>query len=658
MSDAEVMDSDGETYLPASQMIEPEKEKEKGNENKNSQETGQDAAQAGKSTRQKKKDKEKPKEKEPAGPVKDPCIFCGKNCTKGTIQCTICALWAHMACTGLSKEALKGLEVQAKEVGRAYWACRSCMNFNTKWNNQMREVSKRQDETETRVANNSDKIDEVMKITEDLRRELREQARKTEGIQERIELVIDEEMREREARKLNLVIHGLPEPDDRIKEPKERIEQDKIECEKIFIAMKARTRYEAVRFCRRIGERGEDPRPLVIGVYNEDEKRHLLEKARELLYTHFENVTIVPDMTKSQRRGEQRLRQEADQRNTQLTEEDRTKNLKWLVVGKRGEKRLIKGVERDGQRGRQEREHGASTARNGWNPQIRVNSGPNRLPDRRQNQHWGTGGRAGGVHGDGFNNGGRGGFNSGGRGGSNSNGFYSRDHYSSSNNGFIGNNRYSDRRQSDENWRTEQRNSLSNNSDRNGGGLNFNSGPNSNINGNSNYTGGGGGGSGSNGYEGDRNSGVGPATTGNSNISTGGPTSGGGNGGDRTTSGPGINRNSNNTYNTQGASGGVPGGGELRPTEAGARIRDGGAWAQHPENTYSGDMDRQESQQAGWQAVEGRHHGPPLLPRPPIRRTDTEDQEGRSRLSSNKRPRSYDREAEEEEQFRSRNQRY
>ena len=118
MSDAEVMDSDGETYLPASQMIESEKEKEKGNENENSQETGQDAAQAGKSTRQKKKDKEKPKEKEPAGPVKDPCIFCGKNCTKGTIQCTICALWAHMAFTGLSKEALKGLEVQTKEVGR------------------------------------------------------------------------------------------------------------------------------------------------------------------------------------------------------------------------------------------------------------------------------------------------------------------------------------------------------------------------------------------------------------------------------------------------------------------------------------------------------------------------------------------------------------
>ena len=118
-------------------------------------------------------------------------------------------------------------------------------------------------------------------------------------------------------------------------------------------------------------------RPLVFGVHTKDEKRHILEKSRELLYTQYENVTVVPDMTKSQRKGEQQPR-----RNTQLTEEDRNKNLKWLVVGKRGEKRLIKGVERDDQAGRQERYHGPQT---GWNPQIRVNTG--QLPDRGQNQN-------------------------------------------------------------------------------------------------------------------------------------------------------------------------------------------------------------------------------------------------------------------------------
>ena len=202
------------------------------------------------------------------------------------------------------------------------------MNFNAKWNSQMRDVHKRQDETEAKGAKNSDKIEEVRQATEELKRELREQVLRTEGLQERMEAVMDAELREREARRLNLVIHGLHEPDDNIKYNRERMEQDKIECERLFIAMKARTRYQAMRFCRRIGERGEDPRPIVIGVHTEEEKRHLLEKSKELLYTQYENVTVVPDMTKSQRKGEQQLRDEAAKRNEQLTEEDKSKNLK------------------------------------------------------------------------------------------------------------------------------------------------------------------------------------------------------------------------------------------------------------------------------------------------------------------------------------------
>ena len=233
-----------------------------------------------------------------------------------------------MSCTGLSKEAIKGLEVQAKEVGQAYWACRSCMNFSNKWHNQMRAVTLRQDATEARVVKNTEKIEEVRLVTEELRKELREQARRTEGLQERMEAVMDAELRERESRRLKLVIHGLPEPAENIKDPRDRMETDKTECEKLFITMKARTRYQAIRFCRRIGERDSDPRPLVFGVHTEDEKRHILEKSRELLYTRYENVTVVPNMTKSQRKGEQQLRDEAARRNTQLTEEDRNKNLK------------------------------------------------------------------------------------------------------------------------------------------------------------------------------------------------------------------------------------------------------------------------------------------------------------------------------------------
>ena len=61
----------------------------------------------------------------------------------------------------------------------------------------------------------------------------------------------------------------------------------------------------------------------------------------------FACVTIVPDLTKTQRKGEMRLREEAERRNQDLTEEERERNLQWIVVGSRGEKRIIKGTERD-----------------------------------------------------------------------------------------------------------------------------------------------------------------------------------------------------------------------------------------------------------------------------------------------------------------------
>ena len=163
-----------------------------------------------------------------------PCIMCGKECTRGTIQCTICTMWCHMACTKLSKEALKGLEVQAKEVGQAYWACRSCMSFNNKWNAHMKETSRRQEETDSKVEDNKRNIDKLRNLLEATRREMRTQASMVDGIADRIERVMEEELREREARRLNLVLHGVPEPGPEIKNSIDRMEMDREECERIL----------------------------------------------------------------------------------------------------------------------------------------------------------------------------------------------------------------------------------------------------------------------------------------------------------------------------------------------------------------------------------------------------------------------------------------
>ena len=44
----------------------------------------------------------------------------------------------------------------------------------------------------------------------------------------------------------------------------------------------------------------------MIGVTTEEEKKHLLDRAKELQRSRFNNVAIVPDLTKLQRRGEEK----------------------------------------------------------------------------------------------------------------------------------------------------------------------------------------------------------------------------------------------------------------------------------------------------------------------------------------------------------------
>jgi hypothetical protein len=156
-------------------------------------------------------------------------------------------------------------------------------------------------------------------------------------------------MQEREVRRMNLIIHGVEEQPDNIRGNQERMERDKDRCGKIFKAINARTKREDLRFCRRIGERGTDPRPIVIGLENEEEKRHILGRAKDLRNSRFKDISIVPDLTRKQRNREARMKEEAEEKNKTLTADEKSRNIKWMVVGRRGEKRIIKGVERDQQ---------------------------------------------------------------------------------------------------------------------------------------------------------------------------------------------------------------------------------------------------------------------------------------------------------------------
>jgi hypothetical protein len=149
------------------------------------------------------------------------------------------------------------------------------------------------------------------------------------------------------------------------------------------------TSEKAVMFCRRVGEKGNGPRPLVVGGRREEQKEDILENARKLRDTQFPEVMIKPDLTQEQRKEEADMVAEAERRNRDLTAEDVAKNLEWMAVGARGEKRLIKGMKRaKAARGQQPQ----TAARSNTVPQSAAGSSlaPALLPARPQGDNWGA----------------------------------------------------------------------------------------------------------------------------------------------------------------------------------------------------------------------------------------------------------------------------
>ena len=123
------------------------------------------------------------------------------------------------------------------------------------------------------------------------------------------------------------IMHRVREPDQVFRTAEERRGQDMEECKKVFTAIGLELN-DDISFCRRIGEVGDEPRPLVLILRTEEIKRKVLDRAKYLRDSTFQEVGIVPDLTAKQRREEQSMAEEVERKNEEeLTEEDRTKNL-------------------------------------------------------------------------------------------------------------------------------------------------------------------------------------------------------------------------------------------------------------------------------------------------------------------------------------------
>jgi hypothetical protein len=163
----------------------------------------------------------------------------------------------------------------------------------------------------------------------------------------------EEERRERRARELNVIVHGIEECGEETRGGEERMQYDIEQCAELFSVMELGVTANDVKFCRRVGARGEADRPLVVGLYSDRVRNKILRADWKSLEPE---VSVGPDLTKKQRAEEAQVWKDMEDRNSRRTAEEKTKNLAWRVVGPKGERRLVLGqareTERAGARGR------------------------------------------------------------------------------------------------------------------------------------------------------------------------------------------------------------------------------------------------------------------------------------------------------------------
>jgi uncharacterized membrane protein YgcG len=329
---------------------------------------------------------------------------CSKKFTKSdtSVQCTVCGLWIHKACADISDEIIELLEKMKKETGSMYWACKPCTKYAQGMNHRLKEIEEDLKEVKQSTRNNTEAITNIEKKVE----ELAEAAKKNEGLSKAdMEAMLREERdetRERKDRELNVILHGAEECGAGVQSGAERIAWDRDGCVKLFNSQNLRIRDSDIKFCRRIGPKGDKPRPLVIGFFSMATRNAAL---RIDLRSKEPELSLGPDLTKKQREEEANIWKELEVKNNNRTAEEMAKNVYWRLVGPKGERRMILST-RGAEAGT-----GFGTGANAEPRQQRPPNGQGRgAAQRGTARGWGTGrggtARGGGTSGGGTSGGG------------------------------------------------------------------------------------------------------------------------------------------------------------------------------------------------------------------------------------------------------------
>ena len=264
----------------------------------------------------------------------DVCGHCGKNCSgKGhlneAIQCDLCAMWVHASCEGVSSDDYKLLTNLTSATDNVIYYCNlnQCLSwvkqivfqhFNNKPSNNTESLQpsllSEHQSLHDSVSALSEKINHLCTNNDQLQNQLTptvsslsEQAHTASHASPNTFNAIDEYM-DRERRKLNLIIYGLPETSTPTGSACHSADLNSIQ--ELVRSEFNITSLETTK-CFRLGKQSNKPRPLLISLTDNSIRRQILRNAKTLWNSNsHKNVFISPDLTPQERATNKQLRTE------------------------------------------------------------------------------------------------------------------------------------------------------------------------------------------------------------------------------------------------------------------------------------------------------------------------------------------------------------
>ena len=283
-----------------------------------------------------------------------PCLRCKKHVKSGVaaIMCSVCELWLHVKCPGndepeMSQDLYQALDSQQTLTGAAYWTCASCRKFAAKLDARCKALAKSLEAVEKRVGTQDSELEKLKKDVAKLQEDAKTASAKAkpDAVKETVTGAVFKELRERDAKRFNVVVHGLPEAPRAVTDGKARRDADLVKLQDMVNVLELELdASRKVRSATRLGKKGDAARPLLVSFCDPDVQAGVLDSAPKLnraADAMWKGVRILQDLTRIQRQEDKLMRQECDELAASLSDEE-AKNWMYRVVGRRGARRVAK----------------------------------------------------------------------------------------------------------------------------------------------------------------------------------------------------------------------------------------------------------------------------------------------------------------------------